>query len=144
VRRANSDDKAAIGDDEAASVGEVLSAILSGNISVEQIASDAAAPQSSLDPRIVVRFEDGAGDDLASLFVEAADRPGILLAIAHEVFQQGAQVVRSLVRTAGGRAYNHFELAEFSGAPLSPERRDQIRSAVHAALSLRDAGGSSV
>lgn len=144
VRRANSGDRAPIDDDEAASVGEVLSAILSGNITVEQIASDAGAPQASPDPRVVVRFEDGLGDDLASLFVEAADRPGILLSIAHEVFQQGAQVVRSLVRTSGGRAYNHFELAEFSGAPLSQERREQIRAAVHAALSLREASGSTV
>ena len=140
VRRANSGDRAPIDDEEAVSVGEVLSAILSGSITVEQIASDAAVPPASPDRRLVVRFEDGLRDDeLASLFVEAADRPGILLSIAHEVFQQGAQVVRSLVRTAGGRAYNHFELAEFSGASLSRERREQIRAAVHAALSLREA-----
>ncbi|MGP6156970.1 MAG: hypothetical protein ACLPYS_05575 [Vulcanimicrobiaceae bacterium] len=136
VRRANSDDKASIDDDEAASVGEVLSAILSGSISVEQIASRAAAVPPSGDARVDVRFDDVDEEGLAALFVEAPDRPGMLLAIALEVFQQGAQIVRSLVRTAGGRAYNHFELAEFSGAPLSSERREQIRAAVHATLSL--------
>jgi [protein-PII] uridylyltransferase len=138
VRRANSDDKASIGDDEAASVGEVLSAILSGNISVEQIASRTAAAPPSGDPHVVVRFEDVDDEGLAALFVEAPDRPGVLLTITLEVFQQGAQIVRSLVRTASGRAFNHFELAEFSGAPLSAERREQISAAVHAALSLQE------
>jgi UTP:GlnB (protein PII) uridylyltransferase len=73
------------------------------------------------------------------LVVEAPDRPGMLLAITLEVFQQGAQIVRSLVRTVGGRVFNHFELAEFNGAPLSTERCEQIRAAVYAALALRAA-----
>ena len=136
VRRANSDDKASIDDDESVSVGEVLSAILSGSISVEQIASRTAAIPAPGDPHVVVRFDDVDEEGLAALVVEAPDRPGMLLTIALEVFQQGAQIARSLVRTAGGRAFNHFELAEFSGAPLSAERREQIRAAVHAALSL--------
>jgi UTP:GlnB (protein PII) uridylyltransferase len=71
--------------------------------------------------------------------VEAPDRPGMLLTITLALFQQGAQIVRSLVRTAGGRAYNRFELVEFSGGVLSPERREQVRAAVHAALTLASA-----
>jgi UTP:GlnB (protein PII) uridylyltransferase len=138
VRRANSDDKAAIDDDEAASVGEVLSAILSGSISVEQIASHAPASPAPGDSDVVVRFDEADDQGLAALFVEAPDRPGMLLTIALEVFQQGAQIVRSLVRTAGGRAFNHFELAEFSGAVLSADRCEQIRAAVYAALTLRE------
>lgn len=138
VRRANSDDKASIDDDEAASIGEVLSAILSGSISVEQIASHAPAAPAPGDSDVVVRFDEPDEDALAALFVEAPDRPGMLLTIALEVFQQGAQIVRSLVRTAGGRAFNHFELAEFSGAPLSSDRCEQIRAAVFAALTLRE------
>jgi [protein-PII] uridylyltransferase len=137
VRRANAADQATIDDDEAASIGEVLSAILSGNLSVEQIASNAAAAPPSGESVVVVRFDDVDDEGLAALFVEAPDRPGMLLTIALEVFQQGGQIVRSLVRTAGGRAFNHFELAEFSGAALSPERRDQIRAAVFGALTLR-------
>ncbi len=136
VRRANSGDRASIDEDEATSVGEVLCAILSGSISVEQIASRTAVLAASGDPHVVVRCDDVDEEGLAALVVEAPDRPGMLLTIALEVFQQGAQIVRSLVRTAGGRAFNHFELAEFSGAPLSADRRDQIRAAVHAALSL--------
>jgi UTP:GlnB (protein PII) uridylyltransferase len=140
VRRANADDKAPIDEEEIASVGEVLSAILSGSVSVEQIVSRTHLASPPEDANLVVRFEDIDQDGLAALFVEAVDRPGMLLTIAFEVFQHGAQIARSLVRTAGGRAFNHFELAEFSGAPLTPERREQIRDAVYAALSLRHVG----
>jgi UTP:GlnB (protein PII) uridylyltransferase len=138
VRRANEGDKAPIDDDEVASVGQVLSAILAGSISMEQIASRALASDPPDDAHLVVRFDESDPVGLAALLVEAADRPGILLTIAFEVFQHGGQIVRSLVRTAGGRAFNHFELAEFSGAPLSTERCEEIRAAVYAALSLRD------
>jgi len=34
--------------------------------------------------------------------------------------------------------FNEFELAEFSGARLSAERRTQIQTAVYGALTLRD------
>jgi [protein-PII] uridylyltransferase len=139
VRRANTEDVSSIDDDEAASVGQVLSAILSGNISVEEIAAHTPLAPASGDHRIVVRFDDVDEEGLAPLFIEAPDRPGILLAITLEVFQQGAQIVRSLVRTSGGRVFNQFELAEFSGAPLSAERCEHIRAAVFAAMSLREA-----
>ena len=72
----------------------------------------------------------------SSDLVEAPDRPGMLLTITRELFQHGSQIVRSLVRTADGRAYNRFELSEFSGQPLSPERREQIRAAVVAVLAF--------
>ncbi|MBV9946148.1 MAG: hypothetical protein JOZ69_04800 [Myxococcales bacterium] len=137
VRRADPADAAVIDEDEAASIGQVLSAILSGHISVEEIASRNAAAPPSGENVVVVRCDEVDDEGLAGLFVAAPDRPGMLLTITHEVFQQGAQIVRSLVRTAGGRAFNHFELSEFSGAPLSAERRDQIRAAVYEALTLR-------
>jgi [protein-PII] uridylyltransferase len=138
VRRASKDDVASIGAEEAVSVSEVLNAIVSGTISVEEIASRAAVPLAAGEQRVDVRFDDADDHGLAVLLVEAPDRPGVLLTIALEVFQQGAQIVRSLVRTADGRAFNRFELVEFSGATLSPDRRDQIRAAVHAALALSE------
>lgn len=135
VRRANPVDSDTVGADEAQSLGEVLSAIVSGAISVEQIAARAGDSPKADDASVLVRVdEDDSG--FAALVVEAPDRPGLLLTIAFALVQQGAQIVRSLVRTASGRAFNRFELAEFSGAPLSAERREQIRSNVHAALVL--------
>lgn len=141
VRRASSADTAAIDADEAQSIGEVLSAILSGNIAVDRIAAQATCDSPPTDEAVNVRFEAADENGMAVLLVEAADRPGILLTIALELFQQGAQIVRSLVRTADGRAFNRFELAEFSAAPLTPERREQIRAAVFAALAFKGPGG---
>lgn len=138
VRRASPTDAAAIDADEAESVGEVLRAILSGCISVEQIASRAPSVPPATDESVVVRFDPhrGGEDPVSTLVVEAPDRPAMLLTITLELFQHGAQIVRSLVRTVEGRAYNQFELTEFSGAPLGSERKEQIRAAIFAALAL--------
>jgi [protein-PII] uridylyltransferase len=137
VRRASASDTDAIGADETESIGEVLGAIVSGKVSAEQIAlQTTTTPPQAGDPEVLVQFEPVDEGPLASLRVEAADRPGMLLTITLALFQQGTQIVRSLVRTAGGHAFNRFELAEFSGAALSDERREQVRAAVHAALTL--------
>jgi len=136
VRRASQNDTDAIGSDESESIGEVLGAIVSGKISTEQIASETAGPVSEANPAVLVAFEAVDEDTFASLRVEAPDRPGMLLTITLALFQQGTQIVRSLVRTASGRAFNRFELVEFSGGVLSEERREQVRTAVHAALTL--------
>ncbi len=87
---------------------------------------------------VAVSFDPVDEDGRAVLQVEAPDRPGMLLTITRELFQQGAQITRSLVRTADGRAYNRFELSEFSGHPLSADRREQVRAAVVAALAFGD------
>jgi UTP:GlnB (protein PII) uridylyltransferase len=139
VRRASPADTAAIDSDEAESIGEVLSASLSGTISVEHIRSQALPQPPRPEESVVVRFEAVDDEGFAALVVEAPDRPGILLTIALELFKQGAQIVRSLVRTGDGRAFNRFEVVEFSGASLAPDRREQIRSAVYAALALTEA-----
>ncbi len=138
VRRDRADDMELIDAQEAESIGEVLAAILSGRISVEEIASRRTTREiggAPPDP-VVVRFADADQDKRAVLAVEAPDRPGILLTITFELYKQGAQILRSLVRTLDGRAYNEFEISEFSGAPLSTERREQIREAIAAALTL--------
>jgi [protein-PII] uridylyltransferase len=139
VRRAVTSDTAAIGPEEAVSVGEVLSAILAGTVSIEEIASRTATPSSPDNLLIVVRFDPTDEDGRAVLLIEAPDRPGMLLTITRELFQQGTQIARSLVRTADGRAYNRFELSEFSGATLTPDRREQVRAAVIGALALSPA-----
>jgi [protein-PII] uridylyltransferase len=136
VRRSISSDTAVIGADEAHSVGEVLSAILAGTISIEEIASRSAPSSPLTDPSVEVRFDPNDEEGRAILLVEAPDRPGMLLTITRELFQHGAQIARSLVRTADRRAYNRFELSEFSGQALSAERRAQIRAAVVAALAF--------
>lgn len=134
VRRAASMDTAPVDADEATSIAEVLGGILAGTVSLEEIAREAPLRRRMSGTDVVVRFEATDEEGHAVLLVEAPDRPGLLLAIAFELFQQGAQIVRSLVRTAERRAFNRFVVAELSGAPLPFDRRTQIRSAVFSAL----------
>ena len=89
VRRAGAADTSTIGADEAGSVGQVLSAILTGSVSVEQIASRALTPVPSGEGGMVVRFDATDEQGRAVLLVEAHDRPGMLLTITRELFQQG-------------------------------------------------------
>ena len=138
VRRAEASDTAPIGADEVESVGEVLSAILAGSVSVAEIALQSSPSSPAGDMLVVVAYDPIDEEGRAVLLVEAPDRPGMLLTITRELFQQGAQIARSLVRTADGRAYNRFELSEFSGHALSPDRREQVRAAVVAALAFGD------
>lgn len=137
VRRADSADTVPIDADEVESVGEVLSAILAGSISLAEIAMRTAG-SAQRGEMLVVRYDPIDEDGRAVLLIEAPDRPGMLLTIARELFQQGAQIARSLVRTVDGRAHNRFELSEFSGLPLSLERREQVRMAIVAALAFGD------
>jgi [protein-PII] uridylyltransferase len=141
VRRADESDHAPIDAAEAASISEVLSAVLSGTFAIEHLVPRPAEPPPPDAPPLVVRF-DGEEGNLAILLVEAADRPGILFSIARELFIQGAQIVRSLVRTADGRVFNRFELTELSGGRLGAERRAQIVAAVVAALTWEGATAS--
>jgi [protein-PII] uridylyltransferase len=136
VRRSGTTDVAPIDADEATSISEVLGAILARRISVAEIARKAGVHGELGARTVVVRFEDVDEDGHAVLLVDTMDRPALLLTITFAIFQEGAEIVRSLVRTAGERVLNRFVLAEFGGAPLSPERRSQIRSAVASALAL--------
>jgi [protein-PII] uridylyltransferase len=141
VRRANESDQAPIDASEAASIGEILSALLSGDFPIEHLVPRTAEPPPPDAPPLVVRFDSDEGD-LSILLVEAADRPGILFSITRELFIQGAQIVRSLVRTADGRVFNRFELTELNGGRLGPDRRAQIVAAVVAAMTWEGASTS--
>lgn len=140
VRRADTKDYLAIDAGDATSITEVLCALLAGDVRLSDVASSPPPVLSTKERPISVRYEPDEGE-LAVLFVEAPDRPGMLLTIARELYKQGAQIARSLVRTAEGRAFNRFDLSEFSGARLTPERREQIRAAIHAAVALGDEEG---
>jgi [protein-PII] uridylyltransferase len=136
VRRSTASDTAPIGMDDATSIAEVLSAVLAGTISVAEIAGNSPSRDEASDLSLVVQFDQVDEDGHAVMIVETTDRPALLLTITFEVFQQGAEILHSLVRTAGRRVFNRFVLAEFGGAPLSAERRKQIRNAVFSALAL--------
>jgi [protein-PII] uridylyltransferase len=135
VRRADSADGSPVEAAEAASVAQVLGALLAGTIAIADIATRPGAPPH--EPGVVIHFEDADDDGLAILDVEANDRPGLLLAITGVLSGEGVQIVRSIVRTVGGRAHNRFELTEADGAPVLAERRARIVLALEPVLDVR-------
>jgi len=139
IRRVNTQDTTLLGDAHATSIAAVLTEMLEGRISVDDIA--ACTVSEGLHSMATVRFDDVDEDGRAVLIVEAPDRRGMLLSIALHVSRQGARVARSLVRTVGQRAYNRFQLVEVNGEPLTLRRREQIRAAVYNALTGRRALG---
>jgi UTP:GlnB (protein PII) uridylyltransferase len=85
-----------------------------------------------------VRFDEEDDEGGAILVIETDDAPGLLLLLAETLFRQRAQIVRSSVRTLGGRVHNRFDLVEFDASPLSRRRRADVRAAVAAALAQRE------
>ena len=125
-------------DPDVASIADVLSALVQGTTTVDDVAARAArARRTRAAGGTRVRFEgdgDAGKDGLAVLVIEAWDRPGLLLAMTRSLFEQRVQIMRSEIKTIEGRALNRFELAEFDGRPLGRERRLQVQAEVLAVL----------
>jgi UTP:GlnB (protein PII) uridylyltransferase len=68
------------------------------------------------------------------LEVETDDRSGLLLALAHALFEQNVQIEESEVRTVEGRVYDRFHIVEFDSKPINPARRLEIQVAVLSAI----------
>jgi [protein-PII] uridylyltransferase len=98
-----------------------------------------AEPPAATDPARVTFVVD-AETGSAMLAIEAPDRVGLLLEIAHALFQEDVQIVRAEVATIGSRALDTFYVLELDGAPISVKRRAQIENAAHTALSRVDLG----
>jgi [protein-PII] uridylyltransferase len=139
VRRADTHDTTSIEPSEAESIGQVLSALLDGSMSVDALVPRAPSTPPPADADTIVHFEEHDEDGLAVMTIDALDRPGMLLAISRALFTQRAQIVRSLVRTAHGRVHNRFELAEFDGSAITPERREAICAIVRGAVAHHSA-----
>src|SRR6185295_1339319 len=78
--------------------------------------------------RARVTFVVDAETGSAMLAIEAPDQVGLLLEIAHALFQEGVQIVRAELATIGSRALDTFYVLELDGAPISVKRRAQIEN----------------
>ncbi len=112
-------------------IGDVLTALVSGEATVESVLRKARLP-----PRVapgestVVTFSAGPAEGPCLLTVETIDRPGVLVAITHALFRSGVQIVASDVASRNGRVFDHFTLVEGDGSPVSPSRRGAVRQEV--------------
>jgi [protein-PII] uridylyltransferase len=98
----------------------------------------AASQRASLAPveisETIVRFLESKDGDLSTLEVETDDRSGLLLALAHALFEQNVQIEESEVRTVEGRVFDRFHIVELDGKPINPARRLDIQVAVLSAI----------
>lgn len=133
VRR-DSDDTSELTDEEIEALCGTMSGLVSGTIDLEQARERTRHAPAPAQGATVVRFledEDGA---FATLEVEASDRPGLLLRLAHALYGQQLQIVGSELRTRDGKALDRFSLVERDGSPVSPERRLHVQVAVLTAV----------
>jgi [protein-PII] uridylyltransferase len=113
-------------------VRATIASLLRGETTVSRLERNGAqTSRPPAGPPTAVYFGDSEPDLLR---VEAADRPGLLLAVTLAIFKERMSIVRSHVTTIGGTARDEFQIAELDGAPLSDDRRRLVIEKVRAAV----------
>lgn len=85
----------------------------------------------------LVTFDDDGSPWYTRCRVEAADRPGLLHALAVAFATAGANVHSASAATTGGRAVDRFELTDQRGAKFGDPLQQAIRHAIHEGGSTR-------
>jgi len=83
-----------------------------------------------------VKFDRDAATGGAILTVEAADRPGLLLAITKTIFVARLQIVGLHAKSERGSAIDRFHIAEIDGKPMAPERALELQAAILEAIDV--------
>ena len=131
-----------ISHDDVSRIADALSALLRGDVDlgavIERIStvppSSQATPPPPPEGVNVAIGERNDPDGSVLLTIEAADRPGVLMAITSALFAKRISVVRSEVTTSGGRARGRFQMIEADGSALAQQRAAEVAKAVTAAL----------
>ena len=133
LRRAGGGE-ATLSDAECARIGEVLRALVAGEMSIESAFSGARpAPEARQAFSTRIALSEGPGGELV-MTVETSDRPGLLLAITRALFRAGVQIVGSNATTTGGLVSDRFTLVEADGSPIGEKRRRALQTDVLAAV----------
>jgi [protein-PII] uridylyltransferase len=108
--------------------------VVSNRIRLEDV-SAVRPPQGAASYETRVRFIEDEAGTLATLEVETADRPGLLLALSRGLFGQRVQIVASRADTAkDGSVRDRFSLEELDGSLIGQGRRLAIQVAVMEAI----------
>jgi [protein-PII] uridylyltransferase len=122
-------------DADVARVAEVLRGLVTGALTVDEVAASARENRPrSTGASTRVRFDETSDAGLAVLTVETTDRPGLLLAITRALHRARVQIVASEATTKDGRVVDRFTLVELDGAPLRASRRGVLQVEVLAAV----------
>jgi UTP:GlnB (protein PII) uridylyltransferase len=127
-----------VGPDDVARLKETLNLL----VRAEADAGDAASYAHAL--RLVsrsarVELERRPQSGATLLFVEAEDRPGLLLVVSQALYEAGVQIVGSLVTTRGTSAHDRFLVTELDGSALNAARQLAVQTAVLTALGASEA-----
>jgi [protein-PII] uridylyltransferase len=120
---------------DAVQLGEVLSGLLTGTLTMETVLRRAKT-RASMAPGSSTRvaFNETSDAGLSVLTVETFDRPGLLLAITLALFKARVQIVATEVGTSAGRVVDRFTIVELDGAPILRHRRGAVQTAVLTAI----------
>jgi len=122
-------------DDGAALQAFVIAATHSPDQGALQEAFEASLGEALSSPPIEdaeVSFANGASELYTSCEVRAADRPGLLHAIAVAIASAGADVHAARVTTIDGIAHDRFDLSNAAGFLLDSILEDTIRAGITA------------
>ncbi len=110
---------------------EMLVSAATGAVDVEKLLEirPRAKPfrTDSMEPS--VRFNDEASDTATLIEIAAADRPGLLHALASALSAFGLNIEVVLINTEAGKAYDVFYVTR-NGAKLAPAAEDELRAAL--------------
>ncbi|HEX4448025.1 MAG TPA: hypothetical protein VH044_14855 [Polyangiaceae bacterium] len=124
----------ALSDAECARIGDVLRALVAGEMSIDA-AFSGVRPLPEVRQAFATRIAltESAKGELV-MTVETSDRPGLLLAITRALFRAGVQIVTSNATTSNGLVSDRFTLVEADGSSITEKRRRAIQTDVLAAV----------
>jgi UTP:GlnB (protein PII) uridylyltransferase len=121
---------------DAVAICRTVESLLRGETSVSRLERHGAqTSRPPAGPPTAVYFGDSEPDLLR---VEAADRPGLLLAVTLAIFKERLSIVRSHVTTIAGIARDEFQIAELDGRSLTDDRRRLVIDKVRTAVTLEE------
>jgi len=117
---------------DVAAIRATIESLLRGETTVARLERHGAqTSRPAAGPPTAVYFGDSEPDLLR---VEAADRPGLLLAVTLAIFKERFSIIRSHVTTIGGMAHDEFQLSELDGRGLTLARRKLVMEKVREAV----------
>jgi len=121
-----------LSDRDIAAIRATVESLLRGETSVARLERHGAKTERPHGgPPTAVYFGDSDPDVLR---VEAADRPGLLLAVTLAIFKEHFSIIRSHVTTIAGMARDEFQLAELDGRELTLARKKLVMERVREAV----------
>jgi [protein-PII] uridylyltransferase len=124
-----------LGEADVARIAEVVTSLVTGKATVESVLRKGRHVHEAMPGAPAhVSFDASPDQESALLIVEAADRPGLLLAITQALFRSGVQIVTSDATTQDGRVVDRFTLVEGDGTPVGRQRRVTVQAEVLSAI----------